>query len=331
MKVTIKEDNKEYVINLEQITQLCGKNFALKSFIKTSIAKYFSTSKYQEYEIAYIDNVLIDNQLLGRKYFKVYEVNTREDLIKNIVMSKDSLMNSYIKNNINEMLYQMEIDRIEYHLEQIFSKLNSNYMKKLGDLQMKYETDDLIATVLDKATVMAEGKYLQQMKTVDLFNIYLNLLMELQKTDPCKQLIVIDNIDHLINKEEYNNVFDKIAQIAKNSDSWFVILSSMENFINLNEKEYFEGINIVNGIIYSLPPKEILLEFIKNNYPSNIDDEKAIYILEKIPWVVDDIGNENVILSMEAEILLKLINKTLCINSKSTREINKMEYAFLTE
>ena len=50
MIISVKDGISSYDVCVEQITQICGQNIPVKSFIINSLCKYFSADKYFEYE-----------------------------------------------------------------------------------------------------------------------------------------------------------------------------------------------------------------------------------------------------------------------------------------
>ena len=88
MIISVKNDN----ISLEPITQVCGTNIKRKNAIINNIVKYFSGSKYAEYDEMQAYDIRIDDKVVGRKYFNVYRIKSKEDLVCGIEISKTSLM-----------------------------------------------------------------------------------------------------------------------------------------------------------------------------------------------------------------------------------------------
>ena len=109
MIISVKNDN----ISLEPITQVCGTNIKRKNAIINNIVKYFSGSKYAEYDEMQAYDIRIDDKVVGRKYFNVYRIKSKEDLVCGIEISKTSLMRMlmYGKEASNR---KQEIDRQHY-------------------------------------------------------------------------------------------------------------------------------------------------------------------------------------------------------------------------
>ena len=110
MILSIKNDN----ISLEPITQVCGTNIKRKNAIINNIAKYFLGSKYAEYDEMQAYDIRVDDKVVGRKYFNVYRIKSKEDLVCGIEISKTSLMRMLMcgkvthKNLIDSSLYSVK-------------------------------------------------------------------------------------------------------------------------------------------------------------------------------------------------------------------------------
>ena len=88
--------NDRLELNIESITQLCGINVQKKNNIIQNIIKYFSTTKYAEYEDKDDCVIKIDDEVVGRKYYTTYYISNINDLISNIQISKNSIMKKYV-------------------------------------------------------------------------------------------------------------------------------------------------------------------------------------------------------------------------------------------
>lgn len=91
--------------------------------------------------------------------------------------------------------------------------------------------------------------------------------------------------------------------------------------------EYFHGINVVNDGVFCFPTKERLEEFLEKNYPSNLFRNKNVDKL--MCEIVHKIGKSNNSILFDSFVILKLLNKTLCINQGEISGLNSMEYEFL--
>lgn len=327
MNIQIKDNSVVYEIDLEQITQLCGSDFTKKDYIITSLEKYFSNSKYASYEERYMDNVVINNENVGRKYFDCMVIRCRNDLIGTIKLSKTSIMMRYIKGQINNFEYQIELEEIADKLEKIYCNLNNQVLGNISNIELQYKPEDILAFVSNSVIYGTDERNVEELSNYELMETYINLINELQNLEPNRMMIIIDNIDHLLKYDEYEIIYRKIKEICKKRDIWFILSSSIDRYVVIDE-EYIKGINIVNNIIFNLPEMEHIHEFILNNYPCNIefDNEELCKILRNI---IQYIGNSDYEIKIRSNVLLKLINESSCIKTRFEDNINVPEKAFL--
>ena len=82
MNVEITEFEKRFCFELCPVTQLCGQNVRKKNYIFESLRRYFGTFKYSESKNKWRDNVFIDNNQVGRKFFSVLSISNKIDIIQ---------------------------------------------------------------------------------------------------------------------------------------------------------------------------------------------------------------------------------------------------------
>lgn len=323
MKVQICNKEKEYIINLMQITQLCGVNFYIKDFIINSIYKYFSNGKYMEYEKNMEENIKINDEKLGRNYFDIIKIKGKEDLINILKITKTGLVNKYINNKMQNINFQRQLNIIDNALEEIYINLNQNEFKNIN---FTYKREDLFNIIQHSAIKDVHERDLNELKNIDLLKDFLILIKEMQKISPSKQMLIIENIEHMISKDEYEDFYKQIKELTYDFDLWFIIPICIENYVCL-DKEYISGINIINDVIYSLSNMEIIKDFIQNNYPyfKNWEDKELITILK---FIINKIGKEG-IYNVKSEVVLKIFNDNLFVYSKHSGSLNTMENNFL--
>ncbi|WP_329384259.1 CRISPR-associated protein Csn2-St [Anaerofustis sp. HA2171] len=323
MKVQIYNREKEYIINLAQITQLCGVNFYIKDFIINSIYKYFSNGKYMEYEKNMEENIKINDEKLGRNYFDIIKIKGKEDLINILKITKTGLINKYINDKIQNINFQRQLNIIDNALEEIYIKLNQNEFKNIN---FTYKREDLFNLIQHSTIKDIHERDLEGLKNIDLLKDFLILIKEIQQISPSKQMIIIENIEHMICRDEYEDFYEQIKELTYDFDLWFIIPICIENYVCL-DKEYINGINIINDIIYSLTNMETIKYFIESNYPyfKNWEDKELITILKLI---INKIGKEE-IYNIKSDVILKIFNDNLFIHSKHLETLNTLENNFL--
>ena len=86
----------------------------------------------------------------------------------------------------------------------------------------------------------------------------------------------------------------------------------------------------LNTVIFTMPEFELLENFIMTNYPRHVNI-KSDELIEMLKSCVHQIGNEGYMIVLRNNILLKMINDSLCITSKCVDNINSLEMAFLNQ
>lgn len=327
MKIQVLHPCEEYEIQLESITQLCGVNFEKKQYIIRSMSKYFSNTKYTAYEKAITDNIRVDGEVVGRKYFSLFHIKTREDLIAAIKMSKSSLMFQCITEKYTEFRCQNIIDLIAENLTQLYMELNSSLQENMKKIEIGYSSKSLME-IIQNSEVYGLGEMpLENLSNSELLDIYVDLLWELQRKSPEKYLIIIEDIDHLVSYPIYQNLIKKVKKFCSEFNVWFVFSESILGFVFI-DNQVIRGINVINHCIFSFPELEHLITFIQNNYPCSMhlfpED-----ICEEIQMIVHSIGNEELSIYLRGNVLLKMIQGTLCIKTTVKSNINAVESAFI--
>ena len=124
MNLTIRYENKEYMLNLLPFSQLCGENMIAKE-------NYFGNGKILSQKNC---EILSEGHEVGKKYFKVSLIREREDIIKEISMTKTSMMMKYFETQISDFSANVELEKIALHMEKIYKGINSKIATSLGGI-----------------------------------------------------------------------------------------------------------------------------------------------------------------------------------------------------
>ena len=175
MKIDITEYEKKYSFELEHVTQLCGQDIVKKTYILESIRRYFSTYKYSEEKNKWRDNVKIDNETVGRKFFTVLSVCNISDLLAAIKLSKQSLMVEYIKSMMQKLDWQLHLRTINEEMEVMFQMVNTD-LTKLGDVELTYAESDLWNMIQKSDITGVNQTLLEDKENYEILNIFLNFI-----------------------------------------------------------------------------------------------------------------------------------------------------------
>ena len=221
MNFQIKKANSVYEIPLVPIIQLCGTNFEIKHFVCYSLTKYFSTSRYSAFEGEYQDNITLDDNKVGRKYFSCIRISNREQLIQSIKLSKTSMMMEYLKLSYMEFSAQNIMQQISELLDQLYMEMNVQLLEALKNIQVGYQEKNIWDMIHTADITTNDGREIEELTTEQLFQTYLGLLKKMQQRKPEKLLIIVENIDHLLTLSQYENVIKNIQNMVKESDVTF--------------------------------------------------------------------------------------------------------------
>lgn len=327
MNMEIKLCDKTYEIGFEPIMQFCGQNILLKNSILEIIKKYFSSSKYSDYEENIKCNIYIEGNEYGRKAFQIYNISGKNDLISEIKITKNSLLSFYIKNLINKFDCQVYINKIDDELTEIFNIVNDK-MKEIGKLSLSYAISD-IWEMIQKTEILGatEDEFIENKSAVELIEIYLNLLEKSMVYEPNRSLVIFENIDHMISVNDYKKIISVANKMTIDYDIHFIFSTSIDGYCIIDYGNEM-GINVFNIMIYALPEWDRLKAFIYENYPyeKDLSDDE---IRKGVEAIIHKIGKVNSLTEIQDIIFLKLINKSLAINESLENKTFMPELCFL--
>jgi len=312
--LTIKKGVKQYNVPLNNIMQWCGHNVIVKNELIDDIAKYFSTAKYMEHEQDMTDNILIDDEKVGRKHFQTYMIEDRNSLIQLIKMSKSSLVIKNIKKGLDTSLCQKELNVIDECLTRIYAGINGTVMDSLGSICVDYDRNELMDIIQQCHIVTNTGEPIERLGNMELVDIFLGAIGNLQKSEPESVMVLFKNIDHLLSAEEYKRLVQRCVETGSESDIYFIMSTSLPGYIVINSV-ICESIAVFNTICYVMPDYNHIKEFIEDNYPYYRTFEDDVLIGE-LSESIHSIGGEYPIAKLESYIIIKMINSTLCIDSR---------------
>lgn len=307
MKVTIRDGIRDYEIQLNPITQICGTNFECKNFIRNSILYYFSTHKYLEHERRYQDNIKIDGEMVGRSFFQCVCIRNREDLLQQINLSKTSLSMKVLQSVMKKYEGVVAEERICQELITLYEWLN-NQLHNSVDIFFSFAQSDLMSVVQKSVLTDSEEHNLEEKSDYELLEKLLDLLQDINEGNPERRLLWIEDVDHLISYQQYEKLVQRCQKISEDIQTSFVFTTSIRGFACVS-KALLEGISVVNQNIFSFPESERLLDFLERNYPCNkVPDEQTVYGL--LRDVVQEIGSPEEIW-IRPLVLQKMINATV--------------------
>lgn len=326
MKIEVSEYEKKYIFELEPVTQLCGQNIPRKTYIVDSLCKYFSSYKYAEVRNKWRDNIRVDDELIGRKYFSLLSIHKTSDLLSTIRLSKQSLMMEYLKSLMQQFEWQTHLEVIRDELEVMFQELNEK-AEWIGEIAFDYSSSELWDIIQKSEVTGKKGEDLDEKNPFELLGIMLNLLEEVLAVDPKKMLVVIENIDHFLSVGEYREMIERMQYISAKYDIYFLVTTSLEGYVVCTE-ELCTGITVLNELVVQLPEMEELLKAINDNYPCNKNLKKE-QLSNVMGEIIQRIGKQSYLTSVEDEVICKIFNKSLMLNDRWDKNEKSLEIGFL--
>lgn len=317
---------KKYSFELEPVTQLCGQNIIKKTFVLESIRRYFSTFKYKEESKKWRENIQVDGEIIGRKYFSVLSISNISDVLELISWSKQSLTVEYVKQIMQKYDWQMHLKMINDEVNKMIQMINAD-MNRLGNLELSYAVADVWNMVQKTDITGVDQALLEDEENFEVLNIFLNVLEEVLRMTPRKMLVLIENIDHMITQKEYAHIIKRVKDMSLKYDLYFIFTTSLDGYVECDE-DLFAGISIFSDVDFQMPSYEKIESFINDNYPCHKNlSEYQIY--NDLKHIIHRIGLEESLLSVEELIICKLINQTLLLHEKWRESISEPEIAFL--
>lgn len=326
MKLKVIKRNERYELSLMPVTQLIGNNIPMKTFVLDSLCKHFSSDKYKEYEELYIDNILLDGEIPGRKQWESYRISGREDIISMLQIGKTGIVTKCIKQYIDGFECQNELLQIDWILLHIFEELNKAILGE-ESVELSYTQESLFSMIQKTDIKTKDGFDIHVLDTDDLFDVFFDTVEKLQTIIPEKRLYVFENIDHMVSVNQYHILMERCKVLSEEKNIWFIFSSSIGGYIHLDE-DIFSGINVFNEEIFIFPEYERFHIFIKDNYPIERKWEKQD-ILESLEKIAHLISCSNAVPQPKDEILLKMINESLGLKSCWTESLKVPEMNYL--
>ena len=325
MKLTIRRKGHNYELNFIQLNQWVGHNMSLKNYMVASLVKHFYGAKYMEYESDMIENVRIDSEVLGRKYFNVIYIKDRETILSYLKMGKLSLLKDYVSNLVKNAVNKEYIERLDGALTILYQEINNSLHNTGINIEIGYEAS-LLDNLYTGPELEIDGYQLEESSNYRLLCELLTIVEQLQKANNTKTLIILENIDHLVERDEYKGLCQRIEILTQKSDTWTILTSSIDGFLCIDAST-LEGVSVVHANIYSMPGFEEIKEFVQQNYP--IEKRFTDQEIEALVEVSASKIGEQYIEDLRGHIVARLINKSEVFQN-SCKPLSMPEMTFLS-
>lgn len=158
---------------------------------------------------------------------------------------------------------------------------------------------------------------------------YIKIMKAYYKDNPDKILLVLENIDHYLNIEQYFSLMSQLEIMTLELDINIIVTTSIRGYVYINGKN-ITGINVINDEFFSMPMIEELQKFFEDNYPCNynINEKDMIY---NITQIIHDIGIDGYSPRGKEYVFLKLLDESIGVHMGKCNAKNNIENAFLEE
>ena len=139
-------------------------------------------------------------------------------------------------------------------------------------------------------------------------------------------MVIFENIDYMVEQNEYVEILRRAEQISRKYDVHFVFSSSLEGYVCCST-ELCSGISVFGDADFQLTEFGNMCGFIRDNYPyaKDISVEHMQNILSRI---IQRIGMKDYLYSVEENVVCKMINQSLLLYDRMP-EGKMLEMAFL--
>lgn len=328
MILNIKNKTRAYEVNVGRVNQWCGTNIIEKDMLLNMITKYFSKEKYREYDANLECTVYSNEEELGRGYYTVYQIASREDLLSQLKIGKNTYMLKYISSRVmSEYDTMVGLEKISDELTNIYHYLNEEIFQEFDNVELDFEVSTLLSIVQESIISDKSGNDIHNLSPFELIKNNIKLIEKLEKSSGNQVLVIFKNIDHILTKEEYKKIYRLATELSDTTNIQFIFTLSVDGYCIVN-KDNVEEILVVNDEKIILPIYEKLREFVQNNYPINIELNDN-WLLENLENCINRLGRSDVPMELTAEIILSIINKVNHINYSRKFGVNNIELNFI--
>ena len=214
-------------------------------------------------------------------------------------------------------------------VENIFQNINESFLENGSKVKLSFEENNIFNLIQNAKVESYDGQDIHLLNNLELLTEFLQLIEKNLLYQPGKILLIFKNIDHLLEWQEYQLFVDKVEKISNGFDISIICTLSIEGYVDIR-KQFFEGIHIINDVVYQMPELERVKEFVQDHYPSGrIVSEKDVQNFCK--KIMHKIGCDRYKLITRENVYLKLLNDSLVLRQKESENLDKMELDFIMD
>lgn len=344
MKEVYFKGLKIFEFNDDNAIQIIGNNNYLIRTISDIYYKIFSGYRFSDLDIdamnGYYPEVRENGKVLKKNDIIVIKLSDMEDIMKQLMIKKNSVLVKYILSLSGDLLINKAIEKIDKSLVELSICIDNILEEKLSTTDMSIKTeindinlDKIIKNFIDINFVNLDEErippwLLKDLQVVDLFINILELVLEEGK----KTRVIIDRLDSKMEISGYKKLVEDLFDLTEKYSNFGIwIIPSNEKGVFIDYR-IFDNTYIFNEDIIKLGDFDITYESICRNYPdNNIPDEQEVLrsLLQLFPFHTPEkeyvVTKEIVIMS----VFLGLLGEENTIELKK-EHLSNLEYKFLT-
>lgn len=336
MNLKIEYENNQYLnFDAGLINFFLGPNSEIKWKLFRGLQRFNVGKALNELEenVYGEDGISIecDGKKLNSKNNLIMILDSRDSFLKHYTLSKGSLLLHYFENlkndfDLNKSIYELN-DKI-LNLETIFQDKIENELHNFVPSLHAIEFDEilkklLIINYLENSQVFP----LQMLDVNKTIEDFCRLLRNFLISESKPIWLWIKNPNSFLAKGSLKKFIAVLRKITNETKLLRVFIVS-DDFLDIAyEPEDIENTVLIYNEIQQLPPYDIFLNSIKNNYPDNEfdDEEDLLGNLFKIFPYIDQKNYKNVFLGKKNMLLLKLVDELLGCNEIQLIKGNRNE------
>jgi len=248
-------------------------------------------------------------------------------MIETIKIGKTNLLTQCIRYFLNDFDCQQQMSCIDENLTKIYLMLNKMLERNIVNLQLDYQYSDLWDIVQKSEVYLSDSRHIEEASDFELVKLCLDIIKQLLEINSEKTMILWENIDHLLTKEEYEYVVKECEDITKKYDIYFIFTTSLQQYVYVTEST-IEGIHVYNEDDFIFPEIEKVQNFVNNHYPYYKEWSKE-ELYKAIKNNVHKIGMKGYLEEDKNIVVLKLINDTFIEKEVKKEQAHLEESSFL--
>ena len=122
-------------------------------------------------------DIFLENEVVGRNYYNVYLVQSREQMISELKLGKNTLMMKYVLDKISiNFDVSIELEQVKDILIKIYEILNATAFNEFQNIKLDFENSKLLEIIQQSIITYKDGKDIHYLSNYELVLNYLKLV-----------------------------------------------------------------------------------------------------------------------------------------------------------